>query len=86
MIGDMTSSMEGITFPSALYLNVDYCHIKLDYDVDAQTLCTFVLPLGKYKCKRLPKEYQDWSDPDKVKNVISKLVQDMEYVNQTILS
>jgi hypothetical protein len=30
--------------------------------------------------------YQDWLDPDVFQNVISKLVQDIEYVKTTILS
>jgi hypothetical protein len=34
----MIRSMEGFTFASALDLNMDYYHIKLD--ADAQNLCT----------------------------------------------
>jgi hypothetical protein len=46
--------MEAFTFASALDLNMDYYHIKLD--ADAQNLCTIVFPwhMGKYKYKRLP--------------------------------
>jgi hypothetical protein len=48
--------MEGFTFASALDLNAGYYHIKLDYDADAQDLCTIVFPwqMGKFKYKRLP--------------------------------
>jgi hypothetical protein len=34
--------MEGLTFASALDLNMVYYHIKLD--ADAQNLCTIILP------------------------------------------
>jgi hypothetical protein len=51
-IGDMIRWMEGFTFASALDLNMGYYQIK--FDADAQTLCTIVLPWGKYKYKRLP--------------------------------
>jgi hypothetical protein len=41
-IGDMSRSMKGFTFASALDLNMGYYHIKLDSD--AQKLCTIVFP------------------------------------------
>jgi dihydroorotate dehydrogenase len=55
-----------------------YYHIKLD--ADAQKLCTIVFPwqTGKYKYKRLPMGIK--IAPDVFQNVMSKLVQDMEYV------
>lgn len=53
-----------------------YYHIKLD--ADAQKLCTIVFPWGKYKYKRLPMGIK--IAPDVFQNVMSKLVQDMEYV------
>jgi hypothetical protein len=50
----MIRSMEGFTFASALDLNMDYYHIKLD--ADDQKLCTIVFPwhIRKYKYKRFP--------------------------------
>ena len=75
-IGDMIRSMEGFTFATALDLNMGYYHIKLD--ADAQKLCTIVFPWGKYKYKRLPMGIK--VAPDIFQNVMSKLVQDMEYV------
>jgi dihydroorotate dehydrogenase len=74
----MIRSMEGFTFASALDLNMGYYHIKLD--ADAQKLCTIVFPwqMGKYKYKRLPMGIK--ISPDVFQNVMSKLVQDMEYV------
>jgi hypothetical protein len=73
--GDMIRSMEGFTFASVLDLNMGYYHIKLD--ADAQKLCTIVFPWGKYKYKRLPMGIK--IAPDVFQNVMSKLVQDMEY-------
>jgi hypothetical protein len=80
----MIRSMEGFTFASALDLNMGYYHIKLD--ADAQKPCTIVFPwkIGKYKYKRLPMGIK--IAPDVFQNVMSKLVQDMEYVKTTILS
>jgi hypothetical protein len=77
-IGDMIRSMEGLTFASALDLNMGYYHIKLD--ADTQNLCTIVFPwnMGKYKYKRLPMSIE--IAPDVFQNLTSKLVQDMEYV------
>jgi hypothetical protein len=57
----MISSMEEITFASALELSMGYFHIKLDEDsdadadADAQKLCKVVFPrrMGKYKYKCL---------------------------------
>jgi hypothetical protein len=70
--------MEGFTFASALDLNMGYYHIKLD--VDAQNLCTIVFTwcIGKYKYKRLSMGIK--IAPDVFQNVMSKLVQDLEYV------
>jgi hypothetical protein len=81
---DMIRSMEGFTFASALDLNTGYYHIKLD--ADAQKLCTSVFPwhMGKYKYKRLPMGIK--ITPDVFQNVMSKLVQGMEYVKITKLS
>jgi hypothetical protein len=76
----MIRSMEEYTFASALDLNMGYYHIKLDADADAQKLCKIVFPwhMGKYKYKHLPKGIK--IAPDVFQNVMSKLVQDMEYV------
>jgi hypothetical protein len=74
----MVSSMEGFTFASALDLNLGYYHIKLD--ANTQKLCTILFPwyMGKYKHKRLPMGIKIY--PDIFQNVMSKFVQDMEYV------
>jgi dihydroorotate dehydrogenase len=74
----MISSMEGFTFASALDLNMGYYHIKLD--ADSQKLCTIVFSwnMGKYKYKRLPMGIK--IAPDVFQYIMSKLVQDMEFV------
>jgi hypothetical protein len=74
----MIRSMEGFTFASALDLNMGYYHIKLD--ADAQKLSTIVFPWGKYKYKHLLMGIKIALDPDVFQNIMSKLVQDMEYV------
>ena len=51
-IQDMLQKLEGFKYATALDLNMGYYTIKLN--PDAQTLCTIVLPWGKYKYKRLP--------------------------------
>jgi hypothetical protein len=51
---------------------------------DSQKLCTIVFPWGKYKYKRLPMGIKVASDV--LKNNMSKLLQDMEYVKTTMLS
>jgi outer membrane phospholipase A len=73
----MIRSIEGFTFASELDLYMGYYHIKLDHDADDQKLCTTVLPWGEYNYKRLPMGIK--IAPDVFQNVISKLVQDMEY-------
>jgi hypothetical protein len=60
-----------------------YYHIKLD--TDAQKLFTIVFP-WVIQIKALIHGYQDCLVPDVFQNIMSKLVQDMEYVKVTILS
>jgi hypothetical protein len=57
-----------------------YYHIKIDHVADAQKLCTIVFPwhMGKYKYKGLSMGIK--IAPDVFRNIMSKLVQDMEYV------
>jgi dihydroorotate dehydrogenase len=80
----MIHSMEGFTFASAFNLNIGCYQIKLD--AHAQNLCAIVFPwyMGKYKYKRLPMDIK--IAPDVFQNVMSKLVQDMQYNKTTILS
>jgi hypothetical protein len=81
---DMIRSMEGFTFASALDLNMAYYYIKLDADADNQKLYTIVLSWGKYKYKLLPMGIK--IVPNVFQHVMSKFVQDMEYVKTNMLS
>jgi hypothetical protein len=85
---DMIRSMEGFTFVSALDLNIGYYHIKLYHEADSQKLCTIVFPwrVGEYKYKCLPMGIKIAWFPDVFQNIMSKLVQDMEYVKTVMLS
>jgi hypothetical protein len=78
----MIRSMEGFTFASALDLNMGYYHIKLDAECWYSKAMYHCIPMahGKIKIKMLTHGYQDCLDPDVFQNVMSKLVQDMEYV------
>jgi hypothetical protein len=73
---DMIRSMEGFTFASALDINMGYYYIKID--ADAHKLCNIVFPWGKCKYKRLPMGIK--IAPDAFQYIMSKLVQDMEYI------
>jgi hypothetical protein len=44
--------LSGFRYAAAIDLSMDYYHITLD--LEAQKLCTIILPWGKYQCKRLP--------------------------------
>ena len=76
----MIRSMEGFTFATALDSNIGYYHIKLD--ADAQKLCTIIFPWGKNAYKCLPMGIK--IAPDVSQNIISKLIQDMEYVKRIL--
>jgi hypothetical protein len=81
----MIRSVEGFSSASALYLNMDYYHIKLDADAKAIYHC---IPMvnGKIQIQTLTHGYQDFLVPDVFQNIMSKLVHDMEYVKKTIKS
>jgi hypothetical protein len=80
--------MEGFIFASGLDLNMGYYHINLDDHVDAQKICMSVFPwhMRKTQIQTLTHGYHDCLDPDGFQTVMSKLVQDMEYVKRSMLS
>ena len=51
-IQDLLMKLEGFKYATSLDLNMRYYHIELT--PFAKTLCTFVLPWGKYEYQRLP--------------------------------
>jgi hypothetical protein len=59
-------------------IGLKYGLLSHQLDADAQKLCTIVFPWGKYKYKLLPMGIK--IAPDVFQNVMSKLVQGMEYV------
>jgi hypothetical protein len=67
-----------------------YYHIKLDDDAQKLFPIYHCIPMVhgeiKIQIQTLTHGYQDCLDPDVFQNVISKLVQDTEYVKPTILS
>jgi hypothetical protein len=51
-ISDLLRKLSGFKYATAFDLNMGYYHIPLD--LEAQKLCTTILPWGKYQYKRLP--------------------------------
>ncbi len=51
-ISTVLQELEGLTFATALDLNMGYYTIRLD--PDASRICTIIFPWGKYSYKRLP--------------------------------
>jgi hypothetical protein len=80
----MIRSMEGFTFVSALNLNMGYYHIKLDADCWCSKAMYHCIPMAHGKIQiqiqTLTHGYQDFLVPDVFQNVMSKIIQDMEYV------
>jgi hypothetical protein len=80
----MIHSMEGFTFASALDLNMGYYHIKFDADYSFSKAMYNCIPMEhrKIQIQTLTHGYQDSLVPDVFQNIMSKLVQDMEYVKR----
>jgi hypothetical protein len=76
----MIRSMEGFTLASVLDLNMGYYHIKLVHEAVTQQLCTIVFPwhMEKYRYKRVSMDIK--IALDEIQIIMSKLVQDMQYV------
>jgi hypothetical protein len=51
-ISDILRKLSGFKYATAIDLRMGYYHIPLD--LEAQQLCTTILPWGKYQYKRLP--------------------------------
>jgi hypothetical protein len=81
----MIRSIEGFPFATELDVNMVYFHITLnDY---AQNPFTVVIPWNWGSTNTtLTHGYQDCLVPDVFQNVMSKLVQDMEYVKTDMSS
>jgi hypothetical protein len=68
--------LEGITFATALDLNMGYYTIRLD--PNASRICTIIFLWGKYSYKRLPMGIAGF--PDIFQSKMLKLMEDLEYV------
>ena len=73
-IQDILQKLGGFTYATALDLNMGYYNIRLD--PYAASLCTLILPWGKYKYKRLPMGVKN--SPDIFQQKISDLMEGLE--------
>ena len=75
-ISDVLQELEGFTFATSIDLNMGYWTICLD--LDAQKICTMILPWGKYFYVRLPMGVA--GSPDIFQEKMSDLMQALIYV------
>ena len=68
--------LEGLTYATALDLNMGYYTIRLD--PDASRICTIIFPWGKYSYKQLPMGIA--GSPDIFQAKMSELMMALEYV------
>ena len=73
-IQDILQKIGGFTYATALDLNMGYYNIRLD--PFSSSLCTLILPWGKYKYKRLPMGIKN--SPDIFQQKISDLMEGLE--------
>jgi hypothetical protein len=59
-ISDILRKLSGFKYTTAIDLRMGYYHIPLD--LEAQKVCTIILPWGKYQYKRLPMGVKTSSD------------------------
>ncbi|HSN67194.1 MAG TPA: reverse transcriptase domain-containing protein [Fusibacter sp.] len=74
-IQDLLLKLEGFQHATSLDLNMGYYHIKLN--PFSRSLCTIVLPWGKYEYQRLPMGL--CNSPDIFQEKMSSLMEDLEY-------
>jgi hypothetical protein len=72
-ISDLLSKLSGFKYATAIDLSMGYYHIPLD--LDAQKLCTIILPWGKYQYKRLPIGVK--TSPDIFQRIVYELLGDI---------
>jgi hypothetical protein len=73
-IQDILQKLGGFTYATALDLNMGYYNIRLD--AYSSSLCTLILPWGKYKYKRLPMGIKN--SPDIFQEKINNLMEGLE--------
>jgi hypothetical protein len=69
-ISDLLTKLSGFKYATAIDLSMGYYHIPLD--LEAQKLCTTILPWGKYQCKGLPMGVR--TSPDIFQRIVYKLL------------
>ena len=79
-IKDLLLKLEGFKWATSLDLNMGYYHIQLS--PFSKSLCTIVLPWGKYAYQRLPMGL--CNSPDILQENMSDLMQDLEHVRAYI--
>ena len=79
-IQDMLLKLEGFKYATSLDLNMGYYHIELT--PHSKTLCTIVLPWGKYEYQRLPMGLSN--SPDIFQEKMSSLMDGLEFVRAYI--
>jgi hypothetical protein len=72
-ISDLLRKLSGFKYATAIDLNMGYYHILLD--LEAQKLCTTILPWGKYQYKRLPMGVK--TSPDVFQRIMYELLGDI---------
>ena len=80
MISTVLQEMEGVTFASALDLNMGYYTIRLD--PDASKICTIIFPWGKYSYLRLPMGI--CGSPDIFQSKMMELMATLDFVRAYI--
>jgi hypothetical protein len=72
-ISDLLRKLSGFNYATAIDLSMGYYHIPLD--LEAQKLCTTILPWGKYQYKRLPMGVK--TSPDMFQRIMYELLGDI---------
>jgi hypothetical protein len=72
-ISDLLRKSSGLKYAAAIDLRMGYYHIPLD--LEAQKLCTTILPWGKYQYKRLPMGVN--TSPDIFQRIMYELLEDI---------
>jgi hypothetical protein len=79
-IQDLLLKLEGFQYATSVDLNMGYYHIQLD--PMSRTLCTIVLPWGKYEYQKLPMGL--CNSPDIFQEKMNELFQDLDYIRAYI--
>ena len=79
-IQDMLLNLEGFQWATSLDLNMGYYHMRLT--PFAKTLCTIILPFGKYEYQRIPMGL--CNSPDIFQEKMSELMDGLDFVRAYI--